>query len=77
MKYKETFNATINLEVNLEIESDTFGTFEFRNKDFSWYAAGGLWIKNKKITDYDGVFELPPFLLNKLNKCGYDTSEVE
>ena len=67
----------INLEVNLKIKSDTYGCFEFYNEDTSWYAEGGLWIENKKITDYDGVFELPPFILNKLESLGYDISEVK
>ena len=42
-----------------------------------WYAEGGLWFDNKELTDYDGVFELPQPVINKLKELGYDTSYVD
>jgi hypothetical protein len=70
----------ITLEVTVGINSDDYGWFELYDIESGgedWYAEGGLWIKDKVITDYDGVFSLSPVITEKLKEWGYDTSEVE
>lgn len=37
----------------------------------------GIWTDNRKVTDYDGVFELPVEAVAMLRLLGLDTSEVE
>lgn len=37
----------------------------------------GIWCNNKKVTEYDGVFELPLQAIELLKENGFDTSEVE
>jgi hypothetical protein len=70
----------ITLEVTVGINSNNYGWFELYDIESGgedWYAEGGLWIKDKVITDYDGVFSLSPVIIEKLKEWGYDTSEVE
>jgi len=70
----------ITLEITVGINSDDYGWFELYDIESGgedWYAEGGLWIKDKVITDYDGVFSLSPVITEKLKEWGYDTSEVE
>lgn len=40
------------------------------------YAEIGIWTKGKKVTDYDGVFELPKQAKALLRKAGYNLKEV-
>ena len=68
------------LEVTVGINSDEYGWFEMYDVESGgddWYAEGGLWIEDKKITGYDGVFSLSEPVINKLKEWGYDVSEVE
>lgn len=37
----------------------------------------GIWTEGKKVTDYDGLFELPKEAIQLLKDNGYDTAEVE
>ena len=70
----------VELHVTVGINSDTYGWFEIYDEETSgdeWYAEGGIWIKDKVITDYDGVFSLPECIVNKLRELGYDVSDVE
>lgn len=68
------------IECNLRFRDETYGSFELYDDETGgdhWYAEGGLWIEDKVITGYDGVFELPDFILDKLAELGYDISEVD
>jgi hypothetical protein len=68
------------LDVTIGINSETYGYFELYDIETGgedWYAEGGIWIKDKVITDYDGVFALPTFITDKLKDMGFDVSEVE
>jgi hypothetical protein len=63
----------INLHVTVGIKDDTYGWFEFYDTETGgdeWYAEGGLWLKNGELSDYDGVFCLPNFILDKLSELG-------
>jgi hypothetical protein len=37
----------------------------------------GLWFQGNELTDYDGVFELPPELVKFLSQQGYDMTWAE
>jgi hypothetical protein len=70
----------ITLNVTVGIKSDTYGWFEFYDEETGgdeWYAEGGLWFDNKTVTDYDGVFSLPSFVISKLEELGYDCEEIK
>ena len=70
----------IELEVTIGFKDDKYGWFELYDTESGgdeWYAEGGLWISDKVITDYDGVFALPQCIIDKLKELGYDTSEIE
>jgi hypothetical protein len=70
----------MNLILRMKPE-ENYGSFEFydiKSGGENWYASGGIWFdENKCINDYDGVFELPNEIIEKLKEIGYDTSYVE
>lgn len=73
-------SKNVGLEVTVGIKSDDYGWFEFydvKSDGDAWYAEGGLVFDGLKVIDYDGVFRLPDFVINKLKEWGYDVSEVE
>jgi len=70
----------VTLEVTVGIKSDDYGWFELydlETRGEEWYAEGSLQIEDKAIVGYDGVFELPTVIVNKLKELGYDTREIE
>ena len=66
----------VELEVTVGINNEGYGWFEFLDVETSgenWYAEGGLWFNdNKELTDYDGIFCLPDFIIQKLEELGYN-----
>ena len=66
-------------EVTVAINNPTYGWFELYDIETGgdeWYAEGGLWLEGNVVTEYDGVFALPPAITDKLKEWGYDVSEV-
>jgi hypothetical protein len=64
----------VELDVTIGIKDEEYGYFEFydiKTGGDSWYAEGGLWFKGKELVDYDGVFDLPDFIKDKLIELGY------
>ena len=69
----------IKLQVTIGIKDDTYGWFEFYDIESGgdeWYAEGGLWFTNGELTDYDGVFSLPNFILDKLQELGINVDDM-
>jgi hypothetical protein len=70
----------VKMEVTVGIhESGKTGWFEMYDLESGgedWYAEGGLRFEGKTLTDYDGVFELPSQVTDKLKEWGYETEEV-
>ena len=69
----------VTLEVTIGFNNENYGYFELYDVESGgdeWHAEGGLWFTNKVLTDYDGVFELLPCILDKLEELGYDCSEI-
>jgi hypothetical protein len=68
------------LDVSLEVDpSKQYGWFEFYDEETGgdrWYASGGIWFIGTAVTDYDGIFELPEFIMDKLEDWGYDLSTL-
>ncbi len=67
----------VELNVTVGINSEDYGWFELYDTETggeSWYAEGGLWFRDKKLYDYDGVYSLPIPVEEKLNEWGYNTS---
>ena len=70
---------SVTLEVTVAINNPTYGWFELYDIETGgdeWYAEGGLWLEGNVVTEYDGVFTLPPAITDKLKEWGYDVSEV-
>lgn len=68
----------VELECSLGINSEDYGWFEFydiKTGGEDWYAEGGLNFEDKVLVDYDGVFALPPFILDKLAELGYNVDD--
>jgi len=66
-----------NVEVTyiVRLPKHHYGSFEiFDNASGgeNWYAEGGLWFKDKTLTDYDGVFALLPVVIEILEENGFD-----
>ena len=84
---KQTSGGVIDEEKDVELDvtvgyrsKDDYGWFEFydvKTGGNKWYAEGGLWFNNQKLTDYDGVFSLSSFIISYLKGKGFDVSEVE
>ena len=66
----------VNLEVTVGIKDDgDYGWFELydiKTGGENWYAEGGLWFSGNKLVEYDGVFDLPSFITDKLEEWGYE-----
>lgn len=72
--------SKVELHITIGIKSDTYGWFELydvKSGGNDWYAEGGLWFDGKEVTDYDGVFCLSSYIVDKLKEMGYDTSNIE
>ena len=72
-------DVIINVSVGYRAE-DNYGWFEFYDEKSGgeqWYAEGGLWFGGLDLTDYDGVFSLPSFIMSYLKKKGFDVSYAE
>jgi hypothetical protein len=64
------------LNVTIGIRDEDEGWFECYSDDGEWYAEGCLWFDGKELTDYDGVFSLPDFIMDKLEEMGYDVKDM-
>ena len=71
-----TFNQKISTPL-YTIEIDTraqYGYFE--HNELGDEKAGGLWFDGKRLSDYDGVFELPRQVTAALINAGYDLEDI-
>ena len=68
----EKEEATMQFNVKVNDDRD-YGSFECYDVDdvITYYAEGGLWFKDKELVDYDGVFSLPPQIVDCLREHGY------
>ena len=72
---REKKEVTYNIEVDVMKQ---YGSFEmYADGGEVYYADGGLWFTKGKLTDYDGIFDLPSTIKEQLKKWGFDTSEME
>jgi hypothetical protein len=87
MEREETFETTTNrgtlIEVTVRIKNEERGSFEISDVETGGdrvYAEGGLWFNKYEgvnyLRDYDGVFELPEYIMNKLVKWGYSMDHI-
>lgn len=75
---EETFEvkeSDITLEATVGIDDEDYGWFEVydvNNGEEGYYAEGGLWFDDNVLVDYDGVYDLPSCVKNKLIEWGYE-----
>jgi hypothetical protein len=73
-------DAAENIELEVTIgynPKNSYGYFEFYDVESGgeeWYAEGGLWFSERELTEYDGVFSLPNFIITALEENGFDCS---
>jgi len=75
---KSEDDVVINVTIGYK-SKDNYGWFEIYDENTGgddWYAEGGLWFGGLELTDYDGVFALPSFVLDYLEKKGFDVEEM-
>ena len=59
-----------------ETSKGWFEFYDIDSKGEDFHAEGGLWFKEKELIDYDGVFELPETIFDKLGEMGYDVDTI-
>jgi hypothetical protein len=72
-------DVVIEVTIGYDAEKE-YGYFEFydvKTGGDKWYAEGGLWFDNEELIDYDGVFELPTFVWEKLEEKGFNVDYVK
>tara|TARA_R110002020_G_scaffold138762_2_gene309271 strand:- start:1367 stop:1654 length:288 start_codon:yes stop_codon:yes gene_type:complete len=70
---REKKEVTYNIEVDAVKQ---YGFFEmYCDNGQVYYAEGGLWFTGGVLTDYDGIFDLPNTIKEKLTDWGFDTSQ--
>lgn len=67
----------VDMEITLEVDTENeHGWFELYIEEEDIYDEGTLEIEGNKITGYDGVFDLPKEITDKLVEWGLDISEL-
>ena len=67
------------LEVNISFDDDGYGYFEFYDINTGgedWHCEGSLILDGNKLIDYDGIFELPIFIIDNLIDMGIDCNDI-
>lgn len=73
---KSEDDVVINVSVGYRAKDDRgwFEIYDEKTGGEDWYSEGGLWFDGKELTDYDGCFSLPSFVMDCLEKQGLDCS---
>jgi len=66
----------MNFSVGIDGHEGWFEMYDEESGGEDFYASGGLWFKNNRLVDYDGVFCLPDEILDKLEEHGYNVEDV-
>lgn len=69
----------VDIDVNIGIDGNrgSFELYDIETGGESWYAEGGLWLKNETdLIDYDGVHELPTVVSDKLIEMGINLDNL-
>ena len=67
------------LECTLGIKDANYGWFEIYDEETggeSWYAEGGLDFNGMDVVGYDGCFDIPKPIADKLVEIGYSLDEL-
>ena len=70
IKQEEGIEIDVTVGINDE-DSGWFELYDIETGGEEWYAEGGIEFDGMDIVGYDGVFELPDFIVNKLVELGY------
>ena len=70
IKQEEGIEIDVTVGINDE-DSGWFQLYDIETGGDDWYAEGGIEFDGMDIVGYDGVFELPDFIVNKLVELGY------
>lgn len=66
---------TVMMQVSVKVnEATNYGCYELYDIESAgdqFYAEGGLWFKEKNLIDYDGIYALPDFIVEKLRDNGF------
>ena len=67
---------TVTVGVDTEDEYGFFEIYDIETGGERFYGEGGMWFDGKKLTDYDGVFEISHHITDKLEEWGFDISQI-
>ena len=73
-KFEEIGEIEFNVDYNPIID---YGSFEYYSTDGDIYAARGLWFRNGRLFDYDGVYSLNKAIREQLDEWNLDTSYLD
>ena len=72
---RKTVMLQVSVKVNEETNYGCYELYDIESAGEQFYAEGGLWFKEKDLVDYDGIFALPDFIVEKLRDNGYTVSD--
>ena len=64
------------LGINDDGETGFFEIYDTKTGGQQYYSSGSLWFNGDKLVDYDGVFELPNIVKEKLEEWVYKTDLI-
>ena len=62
--------------ITIDINKNGNGSATWEVEELEIEEGIGLWFTDNTLVDYDGVFELPKQLLDKLDELGYNTDDM-
>jgi hypothetical protein len=80
-KYNFDLSA-VNHDYTVRVDTKSmYGCFEFIGDDEDQYCKGSLWFEKDgngglAVCDYDGVYELSPYVIDTLNRMGINTEYI-
>ena len=66
----------LDVEINIDGDEGNFELYDIETGGEEWYAEGCLELEGKSVVGYDGVFDLPNVIKDKLKENGYNLDEL-
>lgn len=66
----------VTVKASLKRQRGSFEIYDIKTGGERFYGEGGLWFSGITLVDYDGVFALSQFVIEKLEEWGFDCDDV-
>jgi len=73
---KKANNIELDVEINIDGDEGNFELYDVESGGEEWYAEGCLELDGKSVVGFDGVFDLPNVIKDKLIEKGYNLDEL-